>query len=166
MEEQISKAVDWEPDVEDWYSGTLDRVNVERSYITVRLGNGELTFVPVQAISVRSSGHYFCLPLGTDMYVRIRRNHGNKLYRWYALEAQVADPDFDPVRDLGALIEWNGTYGIIKCVCGCRLFARANDNAREHLKIGDELEFDVVWNEVHNRFVARNMKVIVDAGTF
>jgi hypothetical protein len=136
------------PDPDSWYNAVLVSVNKSQLLMTAVLETGEEVFVHARSISFAPYSHYFCLPVGTGMSVRLQRQFDTSLL---ALEAQFeADPDAPVITEKGVVEYWQFNHGSISRPCGCRIFAMSY---REH-KIGDVVDMEVKFSKRRGNFMA------------
>jgi hypothetical protein len=149
------------PAPSEWWEATLGQVNPEKRVLTAVLSTGERVFVHEMDVAFSPYAHYFCLPEGTQMSVRIERQK-SLFYPFIALEAQFACDDFEPRRERGEIVRWRGDCGGIRRPCKCEIFARLPqfDSLYDRLERGDEVEYDVAYNDVRGNFTAQNLKLV------
>jgi hypothetical protein len=145
------------PSPEDWWEATLHRVDPEKRVLTAVLSTDERVHIHEMHVTFSPHGHYFCLPLGTAMSVRIERQR-NPWCPFIALEAQFACNDYEPRRERGTVVRWRHDCGGIRRPCKCEIFAR---DTYENLYIDDEVEYDVSYYEPKGNFIAQNLRKVV-----
>jgi hypothetical protein len=151
----------WIPSRTDFYPAILRRTFPERGFVVAELSNGESVWVNERALTFGGPGkHCYCLPLGTEMSVRIERQTDHT-FPYRAIEAQIAADTNEPVSREEVTVErWtrlpSGQYkcGGVRRSCGCGLFARFNSgHVGEALQPGDTILVDVAFSEERGDFM-------------
>jgi hypothetical protein len=142
----------FKPDSCDWYSATLRDVYPSRGYIVAQLDNGELVWVREMALTFKQ--HYYCLPLGTEMSVRIAKQD-HPAYSYKAIEAQIqADVNAPATHEEVVITHWTYKFGGVKRSCGCGLFARFNSrHDGTAFQVGETILVDVHFSEERGDFI-------------
>jgi hypothetical protein len=161
--------LNFQPKPEEWYDAVLDFVNWSGHALSAKLTNGERAFFHPMDISITDHGHYYCVPIGVPLAVRIvRQDIKQRAYPYRCLEVVFVIDDYDPWQfQRGRITKWrgdgDGNYGVITRPCGCSLLALGNSEYPEQLHVGDEVEFDTVFSTHKNKWIAKNMVVIGSA---
>jgi hypothetical protein len=152
------------PQPGEWFTSKFIYASRERKFIVTQLSNEQTVFIQDRDV-VAPGQHVLCLPLNTEVLVRIKVAERGKKHPFVGIEARVEGEYANGTRETGMIEYWSesGTHGSIArdCEGRCSIFAKTEGTEDVHyFNPIDAVEFVVSWSDFKGAHIATRVNPI------